>query len=83
LLRKLFVRSSREREPLPPKRQETKSQSTKTNKPSRKPKIRLLKRPRRRLQVVRRSDVQLFKFHLKHLRYKHKEKRIAKNFNEH
>lgn len=56
LLRKLFVKSSREREPLPPKRQEIKSQSTKTNKLSKKLKIKLPRKPRRKLQEERRND---------------------------
>jgi len=56
LLKKLFVRSSRERELLQPKRQETKSQSTKTNKLNKKLRTKLPKKPRRRLQEARKND---------------------------
>jgi len=56
LLRKLSVKSNKERELLQPKKQVTKNPSIKTNKPNKKPKTKLPKRPRKRLQEVRRND---------------------------
>jgi hypothetical protein len=56
LLRKLFVKSSKERELLPQKKLVTKSLSTKISKPNRKPKTKLHKKHRKRLLEARRND---------------------------
>jgi hypothetical protein len=56
LLRKLCVKSNKERELLPPKKQVTKNQSTKISKPSKKLKTKLPKKLKRRLQEAKRND---------------------------
>lgn len=64
MLRKPSEKSSKEREPWPPRRLETRSpQRIRTL--SKKPRRRLPKRPRRRLQAERRNDSRiLFKYPL-------------------
>ena len=50
------MKSNKEREPLLPKRLEIRSPLTKTNKPNKRLKIKLPKKPKRRLLEARRND---------------------------